>query len=130
MTENRTEKNISPKQRKAIESLLTSGSVEAAATTANVSRDTLYRWMKDPTFIAELRLVEAEAVQGLSRCLVGLGEQATKALRDALDEKQPITIRIRAAETVTDRLLKIRELVEIESRLSALENQANEESQK
>ena len=120
-------KKISPTQLKVIELLLTSSTVGEAAAAAKVSRNSIYRWMKDDTFISELRSAEAEAVQGLSRALVGLGEKATRALADALDSDK-ITIRLRASEIVIGNLLKIRELVDLESRLAALE--ANYEQQK
>jgi transposase-like protein len=122
MVENMTEKKLTPGQRKAIEALLTSGNVTAAATAAGVTRNTLYRWVRhDETFVAELQAAEAEAVQGLSRVLAGLGDSAAAALKDALDSSQKITVRLRAAEIVTDRLLKIRELVELEQRITELE---------
>ena len=113
-------KKISPTQRKVIELLLTSSTVGEAAEAARVSRGSVYRWMKDDTFISELRTAEAEAVQGLSRALVGLGEKATKALADALDSDK-IAIRLRASEIVINNLLRLRELVDVEHRLAELE---------
>jgi hypothetical protein len=121
MLEITTEKKLTPGQRKAIESLLTTGTVAAAALNANVNRGTIYRWMADEFFVHELRQAEREAVEGLSRALAGLGDLAASALRDALDSRQKITVRLRAAEIVTDRLLKIRELVDLEARLAELE---------
>lgn len=113
-------KNLSSKQLKTIETLLTHGSVDAAAAAAGVSRNSIYKWFKDETFVAELRKAEAEAVQGLSRALVGLGEKATKALADALDSDK-IAIRLRASEIVINNLLRLRELVDVEARLTELE---------
>jgi len=121
MTEDTTIKKITPAQQKCIEALLTSGSVTAAAEAANVNRGTIYRWKSDPVFMAALKEAEAEAVQGLSRALAGLGDMAAQALRDALAPSNKISVRLRAAEIVTDRLLKIRELVELEARIAALE---------
>ena len=116
-----TKKKLTPAQRKAIETLLTSGDTTQAALAAGVNRSTLYTWRALPHFQAALRDAEAEAVASLSRSLAGLSEAAAAALRDALAPSNKITVRLRAAEIVTDRLLKIRELVEIEARLAALE---------
>lgn len=127
MTEKVTEKKLTPNQRRAVESLLTSGSVTQAAEAAGVTRNTLYRWMKDTDFIEAMRDAEAEAVAGLSRSLAGLGESAAAAFREALEPDQKITVRLRAAEAVTDRLLKLRELVDLEARLIALENATHEQ---
>lgn len=121
MNEKQTEKRLTPGQRKAVETLLTTGNVTEAALSAGCHRSTLYKWMDDETFTTALAEAEAEAVRSLSRNLAGLGDLATTALRAALGADQKMTVRLRAAEIVTDRLLKIRELVEFEQRLSALE---------
>ena len=38
--------SLTPKQRRAVAALLTTGEVTAAAREAAVSKDTLYRWLK------------------------------------------------------------------------------------
>ena len=121
MTEILTEKKLTPGQRKAIETLFTTGSVTAAALAAGVSRTTLYKWQADEMFSEALKDSEAQAVAGLARSLAGLGEAATQALFDALQPCERMSTRLRAAEIVTDRLLKLRELVTLEERIKALE---------
>lgn len=126
MSEITTEKNLTPQQRKAIEALLTTGNVAAAALEAGVNRSSLYRWMNDETFASELRRLEAEAVAALSRTLAGLGDAVAQTLRDALAPDQKITIRLRASEMVIGNLLRLRELVDLEDRIKALEKMQNE----
>lgn len=121
MSEILTEKKLTAQQRKAIETLFTTGSVSAAALAASVSRPTLYKWLADETFADAMQAAEAQAVAGLARSLAGLGESAAQALYDALQDNQKMSTRLRAAEIVTDRLLKLRELVTMESRIAALE---------
>lgn len=116
-----TEKSITPAQYRAIESLLTQGKMKKAAQDAGISLRTLYRWLKEPGFLAELRQAESEAIAGLSRSLAGLGESAAGALRDGLAPHQKINTRLRAAGMVIDAMLRLRELVDIETRLTALE---------
>ncbi len=124
MTDNVTkEKGITSIKRKAVETLLTSGSITEAAEAAGVTRNTFYRWMADDMFLGALREAEAEAVVGLSRALAGLGDKAARALHDALEPHQKITVRLRAAEIVTANLLKLRELVALEARIAELEKQ-------
>jgi hypothetical protein len=121
MTELATEKKLTPGQRKAIECLMTAANTTQAALAANVNRATIYKWMADDTFKSALREAEGEAVEGLSRALVNLGDSASSALRDALLPSQKIATRLRAAEIVIGNLLRLRELVDFESRLIALE---------
>lgn len=126
MSENATKKTLTPAQRRCIEALLTAPSATEAAKMVGIHRRTLYRWLRDPVFVAALREAEGEAVATLSRTLAGLGEDAAAALRDALKPGQKMSIRLRASEVVIGNLLRIRELVDLENRLTKLEAQANE----
>ena len=124
MSENETEKKFSPAQRVTVEKLLTCGDVSAAASAAGVARSSVYRWMREPAFVAELRSAEAMAVDSLSRSLAGLGHLAASALRDALTDPK-MSIRLRASEVIIGNLLKLRELVSLESRIAELEEKSN-----
>jgi len=121
MGEIATEKKLTPAQRKAIEALLTTGNVKQAAQEAGVHRSSIYKWMADDVFRAALRDAEQAAVESLSRSLVALGEKAATALSDALESNNKISVRLRASEVVIGNLLRLRELTELERRLTALE---------
>lgn len=122
MLRNATEKRaLTPAQQRALEALLLAGSITEAATLAGSTRQALHRWLADPAFVAALREAESEALAALSRRLVTQGEQAAAALTDALDPSQGIKDRLRAAEIVLNNLLKLRELLDFEQRLAALE---------
>lgn len=108
-------------QRKAVEALLTFGTVTAAAEAAGVTRRTLYRWQQQPEFVAALKQAEQAALTELSRALAGLGVAAVDALRDALSKSEKMNHRLRASEIAIANLLRVRELIEIEERLQALE---------
>lgn len=124
MVENDT-KLLSAQQRRAVEALLTHGTVKAAAEAAGVTRKTMYRWQGTPEFIAAVKEAEAAAIEELSRALTGLGREALQALRDALAPTQRMNHRLRAAEIALGNLLRVRELVEIEERLARLEAMSN-----
>jgi transposase-like protein len=116
---------ISPKQRRAIEALLTTGDVQAAAQQVGVSRDSLYRWLKQPVFIEAVRAAEAQAIDDLSRLLVRLGRTASGTLAKAMsDATTPVAAKIRAADIVLNRLLQLRELATLEARVVELERSA------
>lgn len=124
MQQNATKrKELTTQQRQALEALLQAGSLTDAAKQAGVNRVTLYRWLQDATFQAALRSAESEALAALSRRLVVMGDAAAAALSDALAPERDIRDRLRAAQIVLDNLLKLKELLDFEQRLAALEQQ-------
>lgn len=123
------DQTLSTKQRKALEALLQTGEVSHAATTAGVSRDTIYRWMKQPTFAAAVRHAEAQAIDEVSRVLIRLSRSAVGTLAAAMaDREGPIGPRVRAADITLNRLLQVRELAVLEERVATLEATAGIES--
>jgi hypothetical protein len=116
-----TKSELTPAQQKAVAALLTTGTITEAAKVAGSARQTLHRWLADPVFQAALREAESEALAALSRRLVTLGESAAAALTDALAPGRDIRDRLRAAEIVLNNLLKIKELLDFDQRLKALE---------
>lgn len=121
MGDNVTENPLRPRQMAAIAALLNTGKVPDAAAAGGVSTKTIYAWLREPAFATALRTAEADALRGLARRLAGLGEAAADALRDALKENQPIGVRLRAADLVTQRGPALAELTDLISRLEALE---------
>ncbi len=120
-----TSPHLTPKQRKAVEALLTTGEVTAAAQAAGVSKDSIYRWLKEPLFLAAVREAEAKALDDLSRLLVRLGRTAAATLAKAMgDAGTPPATRVRAADAVLGRLLQLRELATLEARVAELEQAA------
>ena len=124
MSDNLTK--ISPKQRKAIQELLSSGSLTAAAKNAGVSRETLYRWARQAAFKAALTEAESEALDTLARGLLALSEGALETLRGSMAGADiPAGVKLRAADIALARLLQVRELVTLEERVSRLEELNN-----
>jgi phage terminase small subunit len=114
--------NLTAKQRKCIEALLTKWDTTQAAAAAGVSRDTLYRWLKGPAFREELQNATRASLEALSRGLVTLGGQALDVLAATLDDpKANQAAKVRAADIILSKILSLRELIDLESRLSALE---------
>ena len=125
MRRNATPGGLSPKQVKAVEALLTTGEVAAAAQAAGVSRATLHRWLQEPAFLAAVRDAEARALDELSRLLVRLGRTAAATLAKAMsDPAAPYPTRVRAADATLGRLLQLRELATLEARVAELEQAA------
>src|SRR5688572_7943000 len=115
MPDNVTPTRLTPKQRKAVEALLTTGEVAAAAQAAGVSRGSVYRWLKQPTFLDAVREVESRALDDLTRLLIRLGRTATATLAKAMtDASVPWATRVRAADSALSRLLQPGELATLE----------------
>ena len=123
MTTDKTDlAKLTPKQRKAVEALLTSGDITQAAQAAGVARDTLYRWMRQDDFRSALKTAEAASIENLARELVRLGEKAARTLDEAMTAEDATTsARVRAADIVISKLLQLREMVDLEKRLQTLE---------
>lgn len=125
MPEDRTLSELNAKQRRAVAALLTAGDASAACAAAGISRDTLYRWMKQPAFLAAVRAAEADALDALSRSLVTLGQSAVGTLAATMaDPGVPPATRVRAADSVLARLLQVRTVANLEERVAAMEQEA------
>jgi AcrR family transcriptional regulator len=118
---------LSAKQSKAIAALLSSKTVLGAAELAGVSARTLTRWLADDDFKAALTEAESEAIDAATRRLIGLQSEAVDCLHDTLTDRKALPgIRMRAAQSILDFLMRLRELRNVEKRLAALEKIINE----
>ena len=120
---------VTAKQLIAIETLVVTGQVTDAAKAAQVAPKTVHAWRKQPAFQEALRQAELEALQAFSSGLVSLSQSTMQALKDGLSPAEPMATRLRAAALVVDGLLRVRELVDLESRVKDLENANQSTSQ-
>lgn len=123
MTENGTPAAApSPKQHRLIQELLVHGEIVAACKAAEVGRSTAYKWFQLPTFTTALREAEREALTATARRLSRLGLKAVEVLDDTLsDPEAPAAVRVRAADAVLTKLLQLRESVDLDERITAIE---------
>jgi hypothetical protein len=97
---------------------------EAAAAAQIAERTAARRWA-DPTFKQRVGELRAEMIgRALGRMADGMSEAAAK-LRELLNANGE-AVRLGAARALLELSLKLRESVELEQRLSALEKQAAE----
>lgn len=116
--------DLPPKKKRAIEALTTCGNITQAAEVSGITRDTLYRWMQEPAFQEAMKNAEREALRELSRRLVELAQQATSTLQEVMTHPQsPPNARVQAARAVLDNLLRLREMIDFENRISHLEEE-------
>jgi hypothetical protein len=118
-----TNSKITPQQQRAVAALLSSKSVAEAAKQTGVSLRTMFRWMNDdPAFKVALSAAESALIDAATRRLLAHQEHALTVILSIMADKQYAAgVRLRAAMAVVDYMLKLRELRNIEDRLTALE---------
>ena len=114
--------NLSTKKRRAIVALLECPRIEDAAQSAGVSDRTIYRWLRDPVFVAELHQAETTALGDAIRSLIADQKSNYAVIRSIRDDKRSsAAVRLRAAVALDNSLLKWRQFQDFELRISELE---------
>lgn len=96
---------------------------EAAAAKAGVSRRTVFRRLADEGFRKRLRNVRQEMVERCSGMLTAASMEAVRTLMALMEPVAPYASRLGAAKAVLELGVRLRDLTEIEQRLSALEGE-------
>lgn len=109
----------------AILALARGATSEDAAREAGVSGRTVRRWMDDEDFQADVRDTRTEMLQHAVGQLAAGAVEAVTALREALKDTDGRN-RVQAARTLLDATLTLRETLQIEERLSAIEARQRE----
>jgi len=112
--------SLTRRQLRAVSAILEAPNMEAAARRARVGRTTLYTWLRDPAFHDEVSRRQAEvfdAVLARLKYLVGDAVNGLGRLIDANSE----TVQRAACCSILDAALKVKELHEIDERLTAIE---------
>jgi transcriptional regulator with XRE-family HTH domain len=127
LTQNDTKpggRRVTPRQTKAIEALFSKKTMEQAASAAGVSRKTLYRWLNNDTdFQDALAAAESREIDSLTRRLIKLQKRALDTFEKILDKPEApgVWAMLRTAQAITDNMLRIRELRNVEARLIEIE---------
>lgn len=112
----------SAKRELAITALLSSPSIEGAAEAAGVGTRTLFRWLRDPDFLAEYREARRHSVTAAIARMQQVCAAAVTTLEAVMsDPEAPASSRVQAARTVLDMALRACEYEDLEARISALE---------
>lgn len=99
---------LTPQQYQAL-SLLASGQrTDAVAETVGIHRTTLWRWRRDPSFVAAWNQVMAEVQDEQRRSLLDLQREALQTLRSCMLSSRNEMVRLRAALTVLEKVEALR----------------------
>jgi len=126
MTDENAEIVITAKQAKAINAMLTERTTRAAAKKAGVNEKTLYDWLKnDAAFRGALRDAERGLLDNVTRRLSSGQTLALDVLEKLIQSARHESTRLRACVAWLDLSLKYRDILNIDERLTALENKQN-----
>ena len=118
---------LTSRQQRAVESLITCISINEAAKSANVDRRTLYRWLQQEDFQAAVRRARQLSLTQLATHMQHSVAHAAKTLNQVMqDEKATPAARVSAARCSMDLYYKAATLEDIMDRLRTGEGQAKE----
>ncbi len=112
-------------KEKALIALLSTNTVKEAATSAGLSIDTLYRYLRDHDFKKEYRAHRRDLMEATIGRLQYATDEATVTLRRNMSCGNPGN-EIRASQIILENASKGVETVDILERLEALENASKE----
>src|SRR5262249_39641770 len=100
--------------------------VEGAARQGRRSERTVYRRLRDPDFRARLQAVRADMVQRTAGALTAAAAEAVRTLLALQGPSEPPAVPLGAARAILEIGVKLREAAELEARVAALEQQAQQ----
>jgi hypothetical protein len=124
MSEVTRDSGLTPRQERAIASLLSEATIAAAADRAKVSEPTLRRWLKLDIFSRAYQRARQESYRETLRLLRRAANAAISVLAKIMrDADAPKTARIRAAEVILEHDRKGVVEEDLLARVQALEEQ-------
>jgi len=120
--------DLTDKQRRAINALLSEPTIKQAAKAAKIGESTLFRWLNSSQFTTALKEARGRVLESTLTGLQGAAVKAVETLYDVMTNEQVFAaVRVTAARTILEMSLRTRELIEDEDRLRAIETQLRKE---
>jgi hypothetical protein len=101
--------------------------VENAARQAGISPATAYRRLADAAFRRRLQALRGDMVSRTAGTLTAAATEAVRTLLELLKSPASAAVRLGAARAVLEMGMKVREVADLEERLTALEQAAAED---
>lgn len=112
---------LSSKQKKALSFFLSGRSEGECCRHAQISRETYYQWLKDPSFRIALSDMRNAIVEDAVEILKIQSVKAVNTLIKLLDVDNPVLQR-HVANDILGHVIKFKEIHDIENRLAILES--------
>lgn len=117
-----TSGDLTPKQFKGLEALLTEPTIQRAAETAGVSYAQLRRWLEQRAFAEAYQRARTIAFETVLVSLQTTTQRAIETLSALMENADtPASVRMNCASRLLDAGLRSRELFDTEQRLAELE---------
>lgn len=114
--------NVRPSGKPAVMIALASGrSVADAARDGGVSERTISRWKQDLEFRAEITHIRGTLLDETLGQLVAASADAVATLRSVLGSDESDAVKVRAARAILASMITVREAVDVEERLTRVE---------
>lgn len=117
---------LTARQRQLLVELVRNSDLKKAAKAAGIGRTTVYRWLEDPRFSAELARLRNETMKDALDSVKALTTRAAQELAGLLDTEDERLKRL-LCKDILGHAIKVRELEEIERRLVRMEEQINQQ---
>jgi hypothetical protein len=111
---------LNDKQRKLVPLVISLGNIDKACRAAGVARATFYLWLKDVSFVAELRAQQETVYNRILIELHGLLGKSIEVYRELLDCDDD-SLRFKTATAVIENTIKLTEQKELKDRLDKIE---------
>jgi hypothetical protein len=120
-------KDFSPLQRKVFNNLLSCSSIQETAKKSKCNRSTVYRYLDDPEFSRKLNRVHFQLLSSAVGILQDNSERASVILLEIADNTEtPAGVRLSACRAILETGFKGAELLNLEQRITDLEEIENE----
>jgi hypothetical protein len=100
--------------------------VDVAARQAGISSSTVIRRRADPEFQRRLRAIRGEMIERTAGALTAAATESVRTLLELQKPAAPPAVRLGAARAILEVGLRIRELVDLEVDMNALERRLQE----
>jgi|SRR5579883_426325 len=101
--------------------LASGATVETAALQCHVSERTVYRRLDDPAFRTRVQEAQGEMVKRSAGMLTAAASESVQTLLSLQKDSMPPAVRLAAARAILAIGIQVRELVDVETRIAALE---------